>query len=250
MHLHDVLRSWRDEIVGPSPQVALSEEDAGVALPVDLPRAAVPGGLRRDDPSGLAVRLMPAAHAPARPATAEALDRLEEELGFELPRGIELLLRLHDGGDFYVPTLPGLPDRLARPVHLLSTVETGQAYAELASTLRGVLLGRETDKADLFRYVRRFGVGSDAAGRFVDRLWEILRGAETGLPVIPLARAPAQPEDLVCFVPDAGSAGRVGYLSAAAGFLPEHSDDLAFDGLEGWLLATLRSRGCARLVLT
>ena len=68
--------------------------------------------------------------------------------------------------------------------------------------------------------------------------------------MIPLARPPSRPDDLVVYVPEAGDGGRVGYVSAEAGFLPDHSDDLAFNGIEGWLVAVIRGRACQRVVLT
>ena len=50
--------------------------------------------------------------------------------------------------------------------------------------------------------------------------------------------------------PHAGRDGRVGYAFSDAGYLPEDSMEYAFEGLEGWLLAILKSRACRRIVLT
>ncbi|MEE2828163.1 MAG: hypothetical protein VX498_03160, partial [Myxococcota bacterium] len=93
MHLHDVIRLWRQELVSEDPQVAISEELAAATgtLLEAMPRDILPGGLRRDERSTLQVRLLPAAHRPERPADNDSLDSLEQHLGFELPRSIELL---------------------------------------------------------------------------------------------------------------------------------------------------------------
>lgn len=250
MHLHDVLRLWRDEIVGASPTVAFSEEDAGPALPQDLPRDVIPGGLRRDDPASLAVRLVPATHHPSPPATDRALDGIEGTLGFELPRSVELLLRLHDGGDFFRPAMPALPEALGGPIRLLSVAEIALAFDSLARQVRTCLSARQPEWDDLLRLARRFGVVGTAAADFAGQMRALLDGRQDGFQVVPVARDPRRPEDLVCLVPQAGPGGQVGCLCADAGYLPEHSDDLAFDGLEGWLLAVIRGRGCHRVVLT
>ena len=54
----------------------------------------------------------------------------------------------------------------------------------------------------------------------------------------------------MCFVPRAGKEGRVGCAFAASGFLPDHSDEYAFEGIEGWLLAVVKAHACARTVLS
>jgi len=251
VHLHDVFRSWRAEILEGT-QVAVVEEDLGPVreLVSGLPHDAIPGGLRRDDPSGLRVRLLPASHHPQRPASDDDLDALEETLGFELPREVELLLRLHDGGDFYRPDLEGLVDPLDKPLRLLSSAQMGEAYTDLVHGLRTRLIERGADHDDFVRIARRFGIGRGDAKDFADQLARLVGGRDPGLRVIPLVRPPSRPDDLLIFVVDAGTDGRVGYAAADAGFLPDHSDDLAFDGLGGWLNAVLRGRACRRVVLT
>ncbi len=252
MHLHDIIRMWHAELSASRPQVAIVEEDMrnGKDVLAGAPHEAIPGGLRRDDPAALPVRLLPARHEPGKPASPETLDELEDALGFELPRGVELLLRLHDGGDFFVPDVDGLEEPLSEPLRVLSADGIREAYAAMLATLRDHLDELDPDEDDLFRLARRFGHGRDAAYEFADRLGAVAGGARTGLPVLPLLRPAGRPEDLVVYVPNAGQGGRVGYLSASAGFLPDHSDDLAFEGIEGWLVAVLKGRACQRLVLT
>ncbi|MCP4869724.1 MAG: SMI1/KNR4 family protein [Proteobacteria bacterium] len=251
MHLHDVLRLWHAELATEQPLVAIVEDDMrnGRGVLEGAPREALPGRLRRDDPAALPVRLLPARHDPAPPASDDALDALEAALGFDLPRGIELLLRLHNGGDFFRPTSEGLEAPLNEPLRVLSAEAMAAAYGGLLETIRDQLGDIDADADDLFRMSRRFGHGRNAH-EFADCLGAVYNGAKGGLKVIPLARPPSRPDDLVVYVPEAGDGGRVGYVSAEAGFLPDHSDDLAFNGIEGWLVAVIRGRACQRVVLT
>lgn len=251
MHLHDALRLWRAEIIGGSPLLALAEEDAR-SLPAEvlagLPRESLPGGLRRDDRSSVQAVLAPASHEPARPASMDALDELEARLGFELPRGVELLHRLHDGGDFFRPAIEGLPAPLDGALHLFSTTEMIAAYGEMLAGMRTALERLDPDDDQLFRLARRFGAPKEEAGVLGDQFGRIHGGWDRGLEVIPLAR-PAGSQDLITFVPRAGKEGRVGLAYAVSGFLPEHSDEYPFEGLEGWLEALVKARGCRRITL-
>ena len=193
MHLHDVLRLWRSEIVGESPQVAWTEDAVRHLTPDQregLPREAVPGGLRRDDRTGVPAFLAPAHHEPNPPATNEALDALEDALGFELPRPVELLLRLHDGGDFFVPTMEGLPDELSSPLRLFSAAEMAEAYGELIAGVREALEEEDYDEDGLFRLARRFGAPKDEADVFAEQLGAVFGGWRTGLEILPLTRVP------------------------------------------------------------
>jgi|GEM_PF-3320675 len=252
MHLHDVLRLWRSEIVRPATQVAWTE-DAARVLSADqraaLAREVVPGELRRDDRSGLSVLVAPARHEPNPPATDDALDALEDRLGFELPRPLELLFRLHDGGDFFVPTDEGLPEPLGAPLHLLSAAEVGEAYGELLTGMRAALEEEDYDDEGLFRLARRFGASTDRAPGLAKQLGAVFGGVGQGLAVVPLVRVPNS-QNLMCLVPASGRDGRVGCGFAASGFLPDHSDEYAFDGLEGWLQAILKAKACRRIVLS
>jgi len=193
---------------------------------------------------------LPAVHEPRPPVADDALDALEDALGFELPRGLELLFRLHDGGAFFKPTVDGLDAPLNLPLSLLSASEVADSYRIMLDGMRDRLGDLDADADDLFRIARRFGLKSNVAGRFADALGEVYNGASKGLPVIPLLRPPSRPDDFVVYVPQAGNGGRVGYLSAGSGYLPDHSDDLAFNGIEGWLEAVIKGRACQRLVLT
>lgn len=249
MHLHDALRLWRTEIVSPEPRVALAEHDlrnVDKALVDGFAREALPGGLRRDDKTGFQAVLAPAQHRPARPATGDALDALETRLGVELPRGVELLLSLHDGGEFFAPTAPGLPEALSAPIQLLSCEEIGEAYGALVRRIGAWLGEQEPDDSDLFRLGRRFGASPDGARVMANQLGQVVRGADRGLEIVPLARVPGS-EDLITLVPRAGKAGRVGHSYAVSGYLPEHSDEFPFEGIEGWLEALVRGKGCRRV---
>jgi hypothetical protein len=252
VHLHDVLRLWHAELATKNPVVAIVEADLrnGREVLNGAPHEALPGGLRRDDPAALPVRLLPARHDPAPPATPEALDVLEDALGFDLPRGIELLLRLHDGGAFFQPVVKGLEAPLCEPLRVFSAEQMADAYRSMLAVLASGLKEMGADDNDCFRMARRFGLNREAAEEFADRLNAVRTGAQSGLAILPLLRPPGRPDDLVVYVPDAGQGGRVGYLSGAAGFLPDHSSDLAFDGIEGWLIAVIKGRACQRLVLT
>ena len=252
MHLHDVLRLWRSEILSEAPKVAFSSDDSSGnnGLLAQMPWETIPGGLRRDDQTVIRVRLLPALHAPARPASGGALDALEDRLGFELPKAVELLFRLHDGGDFYAPQLDGLEPASCRPLHLLSTEEMREAYIELLEGLRVRLEEEEAEFDDLFGVARRFGIPRGAANAMAEQLGALMGGNDRGVEILPLLRSPTIPGDFVAFVPGAGRSGRVGYVSASSGFVPDHSDDLAFEGMEGWLLALVRGRACRRLVMT
>jgi hypothetical protein len=252
MHLHEVLRLWRDAIVDGSPQVALSEDDAR-ELPAEaasqLPRETIPGDLRRDDRSGFPALLAPAEHRPNRGASFETLELLERRLGFVLPDPLELILRLHDGGDFFAPTLEGLPPPVDQPLHLFSAREIASAYGELVDGIRAALEKLDPSDDDLFRLARRFGAPKEEAAAFAEQLGRVAGGWDRGLEIIPLTR-PAGSENLVCLVPPAGKEGRVGCAFAASGFLPDHSDEYPFEKLEGWLVAVVKSRACRRSVLT
>lgn len=250
MHLHEALKLWRAEILAPHPVVAWADEDLRdlpEGLVPTLSRDTVPGGLRADEADSVPVHLAPAEHLPERPATPERLEALETALGFELPDAVDLLLRLHDGGDFYRPRLPDLPPRLADPLRLLDTAGIAAAYAGLIAQLRAALREQEPEDDDFFRIARRFGAPKAEATVLADQLRRVARGAARGLEIVPVARARGG-DNLICFVPRSGKAGRIGCLFQASGFLPDHSDELTFEGLEGWLEAVVRSHACHRIV--
>ena len=252
MHLHDLLRAWRAEIISPAPQVALADDEVKRLTPgqlVDRERMTVPGKLRRDERQPVQATLFPARHEPNKPATDDALDDLEGTLDFALPRALELLLRLHDGGDFYIPAIDDLPEEVARPLHLLTCAEMSEAYDEIIHGLRAQLDEIEPDDNDLVRIAGRFGCRGDGRDAMVQELEAIADGADAGLQLIPLVRA-ADSRNYLTFTPHAGREGRVGYAFADAGYLPEDSMEYAFEGLEGWLKAILESRACKRIVLT
>ena len=249
MHLHDALRLWRSEIVSSTPRVAMAADDLrGVDKSVlaGLAREALPGGLRRDDKNGLQAVVAPAEHRPGRPAEGDALDALEARLGLELPRGVELLLSLHDGGEFFAATTPGLPASLSAPIQLLSCAEMAEAYDVLIRRMKSVLEQQDPDEGGLFRLGRRFGASPENARALADQLRGLRGGADRGLEIVPLARLAGR-DDMITLVPRAGKAGRVGHSYAVSGYLPEHSDEFAFEGLEGWLEALVRGKGCHRV---
>lgn len=252
MHLNDVLRLWRTEVLQEAPETAVVEEAASSlgSLLGEMPRDSLPGGLRRDEPAALQVRLLPASHHPGAPASDHQLDRLEEHLGFELPQSVELLLRLHNGGDFFRPEVEGLPAPHAEPLRLLSCDEMSQAYLRLLSRIAERTMEWEDDQGELFRAARRFGAMPEQAEVLADQLAALRGGQRLGLQLLPLMLPPGRPDDLICFAPLAGREGRVGYASAITGFLPDHSDEYPFDGVEGWLQAILKSRGCRRVLLS
>jgi hypothetical protein len=249
MHLHDALRLWRTEIVSTSTEVGLADSDVrGVpdSLLSGLSRETLPGGLRRDDRTGVQAVLAPAEHHPARPATGAALDALETRLGFELPRPIELLLSLHDGGTFFAPTLAGLSDDLSSALQIFSCAEIGEAYGTMVTRLAATLIERDPDDNDFFRFARRFGASTENADALAGQLAGIRNGSDRGLEIVPIARVPGS-EDLITFVGSAGKSGRVGHAYTVSGYLPEHSDEFPFHGLEGWLEALVRGKGCRRI---
>jgi len=251
MHLHDVLRTWREELVSTAPETAIAEEVArslGMLLE-PMRRDALPGKLRRDEPNSLQVRLMPAKHQPNPPASEPDLDSLEEQIGFELPREIELLLRLHDGGHFFEPTVDDLPEAQAEGLHLLSCAEIAEAYQRLVQGIAEQLQEDEADENDFFRAGRRFGARPGEAEEFATQLAALTAGKRSGLKLLPLMIPPGRPDDLICFAPFAGREGRIGLAYAGSGFLPEHSDEYPFEGLAGWLTALIKGRGCRRLLL-
>jgi len=251
MHLHEVLRAWRDEVLSSEPEMAIAEESAHAlgGLLESMPRHALPGGLRRDEPGVLQVRLLPAQHHPNPPATDEDLDDLERKLGFDLPREIELLLRLHNGGRFFEPRVDDLPDREADPLRLLSCSEIAEAYGRIVECIGADLEDKQVDFDGCFRAGRRFGAAPEAAELFAAQLEGLAAGGRSGLEILPLMAPPGLPDDLICFAPFAGRDGRIGLAYAGSGFLPEHSDEYPFDGLAGWLLALIKGRGCRRLLL-
>jgi hypothetical protein len=251
MHLHDVLRAWREELLRDAPETAMAEEVArSLGAPLEpMPRDALPGGLRRDERGSLQVRLLPAKHQPNPPASDEALDALEQAIGFELPREIELLLRLHDGGRFFEPQVAELPAEESEPLHLLSCSEMAVAYGRLVDGIGSELEDRGSDANDCFVAGRRFGASPQAAELFASQLAALASGQRCGLQLLPLMTPPGRPDDLVCFAPFAGREGRIGLAYAGSGFLPEHSDEYPFEGLGGWLLALIKGRGCRRLML-
>ncbi len=252
MHLHDLLRAWRAEVVGTTPQVALADDEIKLLRPdqlVDRERMIVPGKLRRDERQPVQATLFPARHEPGKPATDDALDDLEATLDFALPRPLELFLRLHDGGRFYLPDVEGLPEEVGRPLQVLSCAEMGEAYDELIRGVHDQLAESEPDDDDLVRIAGRFGCRGLSRDKMVLELGSINDGADAGLQLIPLVRAPNS-RNYIIYAPHAGREGRVGYAFADAGYLPEDSMEYAFEGLEGWLRAILESRACKRIVLT
>lgn len=252
MHLHDLLRAWRDEIVSKAPQVALAEDEVKLLRPdqlVDRVRMTVPGKLRRDERDPVQATLFPARHEPNKPANDEAMDDLEASLDFGLPRPLELFLRLHDGGQFYVPDVEGLPEAVGRSLQVLSCSEMAEAYDEMIRGVRDQLAEREPDDDDLVRIAGRFGCRGDGRDAMVSELESIHDGADAGLQLIPLVRAPNS-RNYITYAPHAGRDGRVGYAFAEAGYLPDDSMEYAFEGLEGWIHAILESRACKRIVLT
>ncbi len=252
MHLHDLLRTWRDEIVSKAPRVALAEDEVKLLRAdqlVDRERMTVPGKLRRDEREPVQATLFPARHEPNKPASDDALDDLEAALDFTLPRPLELFLRLHDGGAFFMPDVADLPEAVGRPLRILSCAEMAEAYDELVMGVRAQLAELEPDDDDLVRIAGRFGCRGDGREAMVGELEAINEGAEAGLQLIPLVRAPGT-RNYVVYAPHAGREGRVGYAFADAGYLPEDSMEFAFEGMEGWLKAILDSRACKRIVLT
>ncbi len=249
MHLHDALRLWRTEIIAPEPKVALASDDVrdgDSALVAAFSRESLPGDLRRDDRCGVLAVLGPAEHRPARPASAEDLDALEGRLGVELPREVELLLSLHDGGEFFAAAVPGLSDGLAAPLQLLSCVEIGDAYEAMLARIAETLDEQDPEEDDYFRVARRFGAPREEAEVLASQLGAVRSGVRRGLDIVPIARV-AGSDDLITFVPRSGKAGRVGHAYAVSGYLPEHSDEFPFDGIEGWLEALVRGKGCRRV---
>ena len=252
MHLHDVLRAWRDEIVSKSPSLAVADgEDRGFPpeVLVDRERLTIPARLRRDEREVTKATLVPARHEPGRPASDDVLDDLEGGLDILLPRPLELLLRLHDGGNFYIPTPEGIDDPEAQGLRLLSGAEIVQAYQEVVEGVRNALEDMDPDDGDLERIAGRFGARGEGREALVAELDAIHAGAETGLGVIPLVRAPGT-RNYITYVPNAGKDGRVGFAFADAGYLPEDTMEYAFEGLEGWLIAVLKSKACRRIILT
>ena len=250
MHLHDALRLWRAEVVSDAPRVALTADDLRDIDPATLDglsRETLPSGLRRDDRSAVQAVLAAAEHRPGRPATGDDLDALEQRLGVPLPRGLELLLSLHDGGDFFAATVPGLEGGPGAPLRLLSCSEIGDAYERMLRAITAALEEADPDGDDLFRLARRFGASRDQANVLGDQLGAVHGGATRGLEIYPIARLSGR-EDLLTLVALAGREGRVGHTYAVSGYLPEHSDEFPFDGLQGWLEALVRARGCRRVV--
>jgi hypothetical protein len=251
MHLHEVLRTWREELLSSAVQVAIAEEAArALGGPLEaMPRDSIPGGLRRDEPDSLQVRLLPAQHKPKPPAADNDLDTLEQQLGFELPREVELLLRLHDGGHFFEPQDPELSESHIPALKLLSCSEIATAYRGMVSRIGSALEEADASPNDCFRAARRFGASPEAAESFANQLEQLAAGRRSGLELLPLMTPPGRPDDLICFAPLAGREGRMGLAYATSNFLPEHSDEYPFDGVTGWLLALLKGRGCGRLLL-
>jgi len=251
MHLHDVLRAWREEVLSEVAQTAIAEDVARSLDPLlePMPRDALPAQLRRDEPGSLAVRLMPAKHTPNPPATEQQLDALENQLGLALPREVELLLRLHDGGLFFEPQVDNLPAPHCEALHLLSCSEMAASYAGLISRIAQQLADRGANHDDLFRAGRRFGARPAQAETFAAGLSALTEGQRSGLELLPLMIPPGRPDDLICFAPFAGTSGRIGVAYASCGFLPDHSDEYPWDGLGDWLLAMIRSRGCRRILV-
>ena len=192
MHLHDLLRAWRDEVVSPRPQVALAEDETS-GLPPELlqdrERMTVQGDLRRDERDSIQVTLFPARHEPNRPATDDALDELESALDTPLPRPLELLLRLHDGGRLYIPELPGMPDLDQRGLRLLSCKEIGEAYQEIILGVRAALTEMDASESDFARIAGRFGVRKEEREGIIEELSALVDGAESGFQLFPLVRA-------------------------------------------------------------
>ncbi|MEE2830403.1 MAG: hypothetical protein VX498_14540, partial [Myxococcota bacterium] len=151
---------------------------------------------------------------------------------------------------FFLPAVEDLPHPLSEPLELLSTEGIANAYDRLLERLGQVLKKRDGTPDDLFGLARRFGTRSETAQKFSEQLAEVAAGRRNGLPILPLMQPPGQQNDLVCFVPLAGRLGRVGCSFDESDFLPEHSDDYSFEGIEGWLLALVRSRGCHRVLFT
>ncbi|MCO4772805.1 MAG: hypothetical protein KDA24_22425, partial [Deltaproteobacteria bacterium] len=242
MHLHDVLRAWRGEIVSESPTVAIADgEDRG--LPPDAllgrERLTIPARLRRDEREVIKATLLPARHQPGRPATDDVLDAIEGGLDLELPRPLELLLRLHDGGRFYIPALAELAAPEAQGLALLSGSEMVDAYREIVLGVRETLAG-DPDDRDLERIAGRFGARGAGREDLVNELDALAAGADNGLSMIPLVRSPGT-RNYITYVPHAGAHGRVGFAFAETGYLPEDTMEYAFEGLEGWMVAVLKS---------
>jgi hypothetical protein len=177
------------------------------------------------------------------------LDELEAGLDIALPRPLELLIRLHDGGDFYVPDVPEIPDVESRGLSLLTVTEMVAAYEEIVGGVRDALAEMDPDDSDIERVAGRFGARGDSRDALVAELDAVHAGANTGLGIIPLVRAPGS-RNYITYVPHAGRGGRVGFAFSDAGYLPEDTMEYAFEGLEGWLLAILKSHACRRIVLT
>jgi len=252
MHLHDLLRAWRDEVVAPYPNLAVADgEDRGLpnSVLLDRERITIPARLRRDEREVTKATLIPARHQPGRPATDDVLDELESGLDLVLPRPLELMFRLHDGGIFYIPNLPEVVDPESHGLRLLSASETVQAYQEIVGGVRDTLSELDPDDSDLERIAGRFGARGDGREALVAELDAVQAGAETGLGMIPLVRAPGT-RNYIIYVPHAGREGRVGFAFSDAGYLPEDTMEYAFEGLEGWLMAVLKSRACRRIILT
>ena len=252
MHLHDLLRAWRDQIVSKKPTVAVADgEESGLpsSVLIDRERLTIPARLRRDEREVIKATLLPARHAPGRPGSDDVLDELEAGLDIILPRPLELLVRLHDGGNFYIPDVPEVDEPESHGLQLLSVSEIVQAYQELIEGVRVQLESMDPDDSDLERIAGRFGARGDGRDSLVAELEAVHAGADTGLGIIPLVRAPGT-RNYITYVPAAGRDGRVGFAFSDAGYLPEDTMEYAFDGLEGWLLAVLKSHACRRIILT
>lgn len=252
MHLHDLLRAWREEIMNPYPSLAVADgEDLGIPkeLLADRERLTIPANLRRDERDTTNASLLPARHDPGKPATDDELDELEGGLDILLPRPLELILRLSNGGTLYIPTDERIEDPERLGLRLLSAKEMVDAYQEIIGGLQATLEEMDPDDGDLERIAGRFGARGDGREALVAELDAILAGADTGLGIVPLVRAPGT-RNYITYVPNAGREGRVGFAFADAGYLPEDTMEYAFEGLEGWLLAVLKSHACRRIILT
>jgi hypothetical protein len=252
MHLHDLLRAWRDEIVNKRPTLAIADgEESGVPASVllDRERLTIPARLRSDEREVIKATLVPARHEPGRPGSDDVLDELESGLDILLPRPLELLIRLHDGGNLYIPNVPEIDDPEPLGLKLLSVAEIVEAYQEIVGGVQAALEAQDPDDGDLERIAQRFGARGDGQEALVAELDAVHAGADTGLGIIPLVRAPGT-RNYITYVPNAGRDGRVGFAFSDAGYLPEDSMEYAFDGLEGWLLAVLKSHACRRIILT
>lgn len=252
MHLHELLRAWRDEIVGPYPSVAVADgEDRGfpAAVLIDRERLNIPGRLRRDEREVVKASLVPARHEPGRPGSDDLLDELEAGLEINLPRPLELLIRLHDGGNFYIPDVAEIHDAESKGLKLLTVAEIVQAYQEIVNGVRDALKALEPDDSDLERIAGRFGARGEGREALIAELDAVYAGADNGLAMIPLVRAHGT-RNYIIYVPHSGREGRVGFAFSDTGYLPEDTMEYAFEGLEGWMLAILKSHACQRIILT